>query len=156
MNNLVTRTKTYLLPSLIDQYILNKENIESLYLGINGVKPQTRTSVFLLVKDDSKFKDYLNKFEYSKDVLLEYEFKNEDLFDSYMSGKFSEFKSKEKTRIINHYKLSTKDKVFQILYKSPILRTQMERELNMNLKNYELGEIVNFKTECYDTELSRD
>jgi len=156
MNNEKTRSKTYLLPSLVHQYNLNTTEIKGLFLGIDTVTKNTNNSVYLWVNKDDEFKNYIAKYTYDKDILLEYEFKDKVLFNKFIGGKYSEFSDLKKQKIIEFYNLKNNHKVSQVLYKSPTLRLEMERKLKMSLKGYELGEKINYAEECYNPELSRD
>jgi hypothetical protein len=157
MNNLTTRTKTYLLPNfVISNKIINRKSIKTAYLGVKGVKQTFIKSIYLLVDDPSLFEGYEQKLVYDKDVLLEYEYTNSKLHDNFINGRFSEFTNREKSEIISFYGLDDDHRVVQILKKSPELKKQMEGELKVSLKNYELGEKLNYEKECYDIDLSRD
>jgi hypothetical protein len=76
MNNEKTRSKTYLLPSLVHQYNLNTTEIKGLFLGVDTVNKHGKASVFLWVNKKNDFEDYIENYNYDKAVLLEYEFKN--------------------------------------------------------------------------------
>ena len=157
MNNITTRTKTYLLPNFIKtKNVKHHTAIKTAYLGVKDVKPSFDKSIYLLVTDPSLFEGYSQKLTYDKDILLEYEYPNSELHDNFVNGRFSKFSDKEKNEIVSFYGLDKSHRVFQILNKSPELKKQMESELKVSLKNYELGEKVNYEKECYDIDLSRD
>lgn len=156
MNDIKNRSKTYLLPSLAKTYNIPYNQVLSLFLGIQGVTKELDGRVFLWVKDDKNIKGFKQKYVYDNDILLEFEYLNKDLYYKFLDGLYSKLDEKDKNEIINYFNLPNNHKVVQILYKSPFLQKQMEKELKVSLKNYELGEKINYVEEFYNPELSRD
>lgn len=156
MNDINNRSKTYLLPSLAKVYNIPYNQVFSLFLGITGKTKELDGTVYLWVKNDENIEGYTQKHVYDNDILLEYKYPNKDVYTKILDGKYSKLNESDKTEIINYFNLPNNHKVVQILYKSPFLQKQMEEELKVSLKSYELGEKIDYVKEFYNPELSRD
>lgn len=156
MNEILTRTRTYLLPSLVKSYNIPEDKCVSLFLGIKGEKNDMQ-NVYLWVKDDKNISGFKNKYVFGDDILLEFEYKNKQLYDKIISGQFSKISSKDKVDILNYFNLTNSHKVAQILNKSKMLKKKLEHELNVEIDDeLELGEAFEYEKELYNPELSRD
>ena len=157
MNEKLTRSKTYLLPALVKHYNLPKQEIISFFLGIKGEAKQTKYLVYIWVKKDEGFTDYITRLDFDKDILLAYRFPDEDLYDKIMAGKFSKLDKFQKNTIIDHFNFKKENKVVQVLYRSPYLRESLEKHIGMKLPpDVELGDIIEYENELYNPALSRD
>lgn len=156
MNKKLTRTRTYLLPSLAKSYSLPYDNCISLFLGIKGKKNEIG-NVYLWVENDKKVSGFTDKYVFGDDILLKFEYKNKELYNKVLSGQFSKISNSDKLDILNYFNLNNSHKVAQILNKSKILKNKLERDLNVKIDDeLELGEALEYERELYNPELSRD
>lgn len=143
----MTRTATYLLPSITNYINIEKSNVINLYLGIKSKHPELNGNVFLEVKKildeliNNSF--YINHYE----NIIEYKHPDQELYNNFINGLYSNISEDNKKLILKYFNLPRNHKVKKILYKDSFLRKQMEEELKVDLKGRELGEIINYSEE---------
>ena len=159
----INKITKYLLPGLgenknywnldyhiVNTYLLKKENfidINYLYIKCRFVSSNNYLEFEKKIKEHEL---YNSCFEY-KDYYTIYKFKIPDKLkknaELILEGKYSHISNELKKKICGFYRLTKKDHIYKVLYKSLELKNEMEIKLGINLENSELESKPTIKKE---------
>jgi len=150
-----SRTKTYLLPTFMDYFKFDRNNVNNLLLGIEGKTKSLSGTVFLWVKtltdEYTKVEEFVQVHRINDEFVVEYYYPDKEHYQLFIDGLYSQFSSKNKILIIKYFNLTKSDKIVKILEKHPSLKAKLEAELRVDLKGYELGEKIKIQDELFKT-----
>ena len=155
---MLNRCYTYVLPAITDTIKIHKSLVSNVYLrSLSMFDP---SYIFIAFKYDKEYLDYLKTVpqleEFKiKDNLIITKIKLDDYQSNinmlYIQGKYSSFPIEYKSKILAFHNLNKNSKVYQVLYKLPILKQKIEEELKIKLKDdVELGIKTNILEETYE------
>lgn len=145
------KTYTYLFPELANKIKIPEKYIKGVFLGIKNVSRFLNGNIFVWVSSQTPTvnKNYVQNHTVGEERIIEYVHPNKDTYEKITKGQYSEIDKSSKKVIINYHNCTSKDKLYQVLHKSPVLRKKMELELKVDLKGYELGEKMNPNKEIF-------
>lgn len=145
------KTYTYLFPELAKKIKIPEKYIKGVFLGIKGVSRFLEGNIFVWLSSQTPIinKNYVKNHTVGDGRIVEYVHPNKDTYDKIVKGQYSEIDKEAKKTIIKYHNCTNKDKLYQVLYKSPVLRKKMELDLKVDLKGYELGEKINPNKEIF-------
>lgn len=159
MSKMTTRSFTYLLPGLAQNVNIDKALLENVYLGIKGVTRNFDENIYCLFRDiDEEYEKELleNKYyrkTHEKNIYV-FEYPDKAIYFNFVMGKYSEFPEDYKQLILKyHGNLSSKTKVYKVLYKDESLYQEMEKKIGVRIsRTQEIGERITFERESFESE----
>jgi hypothetical protein len=101
-----------------------------------------------------QFGNYLDSYDVSETLIMfvfDIPTKHIENYKSFISGKYSEFNSAYKTKILKFHGMDINSQLAQIMYKSEKRKKRLETTLNVTLdENAELYSILDKKQEIFD------
>lgn len=150
-----TRSYTYLLPGLVDETSVSKEQLNNLWLGIENVNSTFDGNVYCeygdcnieINKSDSY---YITNYIIDNKFFVCYKYPDIIIYENFVNSYYSRLPDVYKKRILDYHKLSFSSQQALILYKTKILKEKIEKDLGVKLDlSVELGEEIQFEKECY-------
>jgi hypothetical protein len=150
-----SRTYTYLLPGLANEVNINKSELNNLWLGVENINATFDGNVYAeydttCTTYDTKSEYYVNNYTVDDKNLVCYQYPYQDVYNYFVTSKYSKFPSTYKQRVLNYHNLNSKSLQSLILFKSDVLRFKLEHDLGVMLPNdCELGERITFQDESF-------
>lgn len=155
---MINRCFTYVLPSINETLNIKRELLVNCYLRTkNFYNPEY---FFILFKYNEDYVNYLKNhpqiielLEYDENILVKIKLNliQQEINKLYIEGQYSKFPLFYKDKILKYFNLPKSSEQYKILHKLPVLKHQLEKNLNVKLsENSELGIKTNIKEESLE------